>query len=432
MAQPLIKESVMREGDSLSFEVLNPKSTDAVRATVQFEAACSSPTVYLVYADGAQRFYPAGPRLYSPALPLNGQLYTTLAANPSFAQACAQTAKPDWRMVKTDERNNWVLLDRSSLTVVNGETRFWAAFDNPTLLNDMPYNAPYAQKREHFAVSCASGTFKLLAGYDLDARNRVTDGRVDVSPTAQPVASAVSDYQVLFSQVCGDAERLAQLAPFKPRLKPPLSVMLQSVEPKVLASIRGLSLKEPVHSFKYLRTQGTSSLQGTPERQSDMELFFSNDAPSGQLNIVTRSSGYEAQSITWRGFITLVSKTNFGSGGTASSSVVSELGFSGDWKNLPVGETVSYTAKTSSLNTLVGAYGGSSTTTRCTVARELSARDLHPALSGQAKELVCQAESDQYQRVSHNYYLADYGYFFHASTDKNRFFYHNRRIVTVE
>jgi hypothetical protein len=433
MAQPLVEDSIMREGDALSFQMLNPKSTDTVRATAQFEAACSSPDLYLLYVDGAQRIYPAGPRLYSAAHALSPQLHSSLAANPSFVQACAQTAKPDWRMVKADERNNWVLLDRNSISVTNGETRFWAAFDNPAVLNDMPYNAPYAQKRERLAVSCASGTFKFLAGYDLDARNRVSDGQVDVSPTAQPVAGANPDYLALFSQVCGAAERTAQLAPFKPRHKIPLTVMLQSVDPKVLASIGQLNLEQPRHSFKYLRIEGTSSYRGTPERHSGEELFISSDAPSGQLNVVAREDGYEGQSIKWRGFIPLVSRTNFSGGrGMADSSVTSELGFSGDWKNLPVGETVTYTTKTTTLNSIVGAYGGAPKTTRCKVERELSASDLSPALSGQAKALACRTEPDEYERVRHDYYLVDYGYFFHASTDKNRFFYDNYRIETVE
>ena len=164
-----------------------------------------------------------------------------------------------------------------------------------------------------------------------------------------------------------------------------------------------------------------------------MEFFFSKDTPSGQLIVVTSSSGYKIQSITWRGLITLVSKKNFGSNaGIASTSVISELGFSGDWKNLPVGETVNYTTKASPLDSRVGAYGDSSTTTRCKVERELSASDLNPALSGQAKALACQTESEEYQRVSHSYYLSDYGYFFHASTDKNSLLYVNHRIVTVE
>ena len=75
---------------------------------------------------------------------MSAELYAKLAANPTFVRACADTPKPDWRLVKTDERGNWVLIDAASVKTVKDETRFWAAFDNPTVLNDLPYDAPYA------------------------------------------------------------------------------------------------------------------------------------------------------------------------------------------------------------------------------------------------------------------------------------------------
>ncbi|HCT05664.1 MAG TPA: hypothetical protein DIW86_09910, partial [Pseudomonas sp.] len=58
LTQPLVENSIVREGDNLSFELLMPESTAGVRRTMQFEAACSSPQLYLLYLDGAQRVYP--------------------------------------------------------------------------------------------------------------------------------------------------------------------------------------------------------------------------------------------------------------------------------------------------------------------------------------------------------------------------------------
>jgi hypothetical protein len=431
LAQPLVPHSVMREGDLLSFEMLVPTGNNVLRSTIQFEAACSSPDLHLLYVDGLQRVYPAAARLYSPARALNSQLYATLAANPTFTQACAQTPKSDWRRVKVNDNDKWVLLDRSSITVQNGETRFWAAFDYPAVLNDVPYNAPYAQKREHYAMSCTAATVKLLAGYDLDAHNRVTDGRVDGAPTAEPVASD-PDYQLLFEQVCGAKERTAQLPPFEPRHKAPLTVALQSVDPGVLAAIKQLDLDPPAHTFNYLRTLGTSNFKGKSSLMGQ-ERFIKVDAASKQLSIVTRGKDYESQSVDWRGLIALVSKTDFNLGrGIVDGAAASQLSFSGDWKNLPVGATVGYTVSTTTVNSLVGSYGGKPKTTRCVVEREVSASELHPALSGRAKVLSCSTTPDEYQRVDHQYYLSDYGYFFHTSTDENRFYYDDSRIEAVE
>ena len=46
LAQPLVENSIVREGDLLSFELLMPESTGGVRRTMQFEAACSSCLLY--------------------------------------------------------------------------------------------------------------------------------------------------------------------------------------------------------------------------------------------------------------------------------------------------------------------------------------------------------------------------------------------------
>lgn len=422
----------MREGDLLSFKLPLPQSDYTVRTGVQIEAGCSSPQLHLLYLDGARRVYPRGASQYSPALALSADLQTTLAANPTFVQACKQTPKTDWRLVKTSDNDNWMLLDRNSLSTDNGETRFWAAFDNSKVLNDLPYNAPYAQKRERFAVSCTAGTYKLLVGYDLDARNRVSDGRVDVSATPQLIAGSNADYQVLFALVCGNGQQTAQLESFKPRLKAPAKIALQSVQPEVLTAIVQLNLAQPNHSLKFVRTGGTATYRGKTEPAGE-DRFISSDVPSGQLNIMARGQGYESQQVNWRGLIPLVSKESYGgSGGMAQSSAISRLSFSGDWKTLPIGETVSYTYNNATLNSIVGTYGDSPQTHRCKVERELKASEISPGLSGSAKALVCTVEPDEYQRVNHVYYLADYGYFFNASTDRNSFFYSDYRIVAVE
>jgi hypothetical protein len=422
----------MREGDTLSFQVVIPKSNPALRTTAQFEARCSTAQLHLLYLDGAQRMYPLGPGQYSAARALSATLYSNLTANPSFQQACAQTPQPDWRLVKTGEREQWVLLDRNSLTTVNGQIRFWAAFDDATVLNDLPYNAPYAQKREHLAVSCASGTYQLLAGYDLDAHNRVSDGQVDPAPTPRPIAGSNADYQALFAQVCANPQQTGALAPFKPRVKSPVAITLQSVQAPVLAAIAQLNLAPPVRTLKYLRTEGTSTYRDKSHPAGE-ERFMASDTASGQLSVALRGDSYESQEVSWRGLITLVSKANFGGGrGMADSNAVSRLSFTGDWKNLPVGATLGFTYQRASLNSVVGAYGDTPVTTHCTVEREYPARELNSTLAGSAKALSCSNEGDKYQRVNHYEYLVDYGYFFSRAIDKNVFYYSEYRMAEVK
>nr|WP_250883499.1 MULTISPECIES: hypothetical protein [unclassified Pseudomonas] len=430
LAQPLVENSIVREGDVLSFELLMPGDPGALRRTLQVEAACSSPQLHLLYLDGSQRVYPASAGRYSSPRSLSPQLRATLAANQTFVRACAETPKPDWRLVQTNERDNQVLIDANSIKTVNGETRFWAAFDNPTVLNDLPYNAPYAQKREHFSVACKAGTYMQLAGYDMDANNRVSDGRVDSSPTPQNIAGSNADYELLFKNVCVTPEKIAALPAFKPRLKAPATIALTSVQPAVLAAITQLNLEKPTRSFKYVQFAGTSNYRGkTSDNQSTQ--FISQDAPSGQLALATRGDGYESQAVSWRNLFHLVSKATYGGSGMAESSTLTQLSFTGNWKALPVGETVTYTTVRSSLNSLIGSSTNTQTN-RCQVERELPASELNAKLAGSAKALSCRTDDDKYKRVSHLYFLTDYAYFFESSTDKNEFFYSDSRIDKFE
>jgi hypothetical protein len=429
LAQPLVENSIVREGDLLSFELLMPDATGGVRRTMQFEAACSSKQLHLLYLDGSQRVYPLKAGRYTEARKLSDTLYATLAANQTFVRACAETPKPDWRLVSKDERDNWVLLDAASIKTVQGETRFWAAFDNPTVLNDLPYDAPYAQKREYFAVSCANGTYKELAGYDLDVRNRVSDGRVDSFPTPQPIAGGNADYARLFNTVCVTPEKIAQLAPFKPRLKAPAVIALSSVQPQVLAALAPFNQDKPARTLKYVRFTGTATMKGKTSDNTS-EYFIGQDKASGQLQIVHRGEGYESHSVSWRNLVSLVSKTTYG-GGMAESSTLTQLSLTGNWNALPVGETVVYQTTRSTLNSLVGSYNKVQIN-RCLVERELPARELNPNLQGNAKALSCRTDNDKFQRVEHLYYLGDYGFFYESSTDKNEFFYSDMRIDTFE
>ena len=430
LAQPLVENSIVREGDLLSFELLMPESNGGVRRTMQFEAACSSAQLHLLYLDGAQRVYPLKAGRYTEARKMSAELYAKLAANPTFVRACADTPKPDWRLVKTDERGNWVLIDAASVKTVKDETRFWAAFDNPTVLNDLPYDAPYAQKREHVAVSCANGTYKELAGYDLDVRNRVSDGRVDSFPTPRNIAGSDGDYALLFKQVCTSPEKIATLPVFKPRLKAPPVIALTSVQPQVLAALAPFNQDKPAHTFKYLRLTGTSTMKGKTSNEFS-EQFISPDAASGQLSIAHRGDGYESQSVSWRNLIQLVSKSTFGGAGMAQSTTLTQLSLSGNWNALPVGDTVVYELNRSTLNSLVGTYD-QKLVTRCVVERQLQASELNPNLLGSAKALSCRTDDDKYKRVTHLYYLTDYAYFLESSTDKNEFFYSDTRIDRFE
>lgn len=427
---PLHDGSIFREGDKLNFEISESRSAEGdMPQAAQIEASCSSDEARLIYLDGPQgRRYVGGVEYQRPQ-PVTGKLSQALRENVSFRQACADTQQPDWRVVRGGESKTWILVDANSLSSQSGIIRFWGGFDYPSIRLDLPYNAPYGQKREHFALDCAGQTYKLLAGYDLDVGNLVTDGKVFDNPIAQPIASSTADYALLFAQVCAAPERLGQLASFEPRTKAPVSLDMPSVRPEVLGAIDALKMPAPVKKLSYLKIGGTSTYQGKTSSLLE-EKFLSDDAQSGQIKEVLRGKSYEASEVTWRGLIELASSSKFTR--MTDTSWLKELDFSGDWQAMPVGAQLSYSTVELKMNSVVGEYGGEREVTRCTVERSLSASELHIGLSGQAKELSCRIGGDKYERVFHHVYLVDYGYFLSMKTDKNVFYYDDRRLVDVK
>ncbi|QBF27535.1 hypothetical protein EXN22_18270 [Pseudomonas tructae] len=430
LTQPLSAASLFREGDVLNFQVSVPASNGLSERSFQLEASCVEPNIAIMYLDADQRTYFQSPNGYAPPQPMPGRFHAALLKNPSFAAACKTQPKPDWRKLKGEEGEPWVLVDRNSIRKMGNDVSLWAAFDQPSILIDLPYNAPYAQKREHHRFNCSAGTDTLLAGYDVDGNNRVTDGRVPSLPKPEPVAGSNADYQALFALACGAADKVAQLAPFATRPKAPTATgTLPPVSPSVMVALERLQLPKPVQSLKYLEAVGTSTMKG---RSSSMheEHFLSIDGNSQQLLVIQRGSSYEVQKVTWRGLIPLVSKTDYTV--MNESSALTSLSFKGDWKTMAVGSKLGYTQQGATQNNVLGEYGKELKITECTVMQQVPASTLHASLSGNAKALDCSLVGDKYQRVDHLFYLQDYGYFFSASTDKNAFSYHDLRLQTVK
>lgn len=431
-SQPLMAGTVFRDGDNLNFQALGPIPVASNQhSTLQVEASCTSPQVHVMYVNNPKRVYIGsrdgsyvGPRALSPTF------YPTLAQNPSFIQACAEP-QPDWRVLKQKSSGQWLMLDRNSLKTQGAETLFWGAFDEQSILFDLPYNTPYAQKREHYAVDCAKQTYRVLAGYDVDVFNRVTDGLVSPVPAVQPITAGIdADYALLFKQVCSGPEQLAQLPVFTRRNKAPVVTSLTGVTTPVLSAIQSLNLPPAAKPLHYIAFSGTVTIKDVTTTANE-ETFLSTDAETGQLAITRRAEGYEGREVNWHGLIPLVKETRFG-GGMVETFTLSSLSFSGDWQQMPIGAVLSYSTQSRSVNSLVGEFGSKEARPiECTVKRALQASELSAGLSGAAKELSCGQVGGKSAQVSHVYYLVDYAYFFKASTDKNAVFYDERRLQSI-
>jgi hypothetical protein len=396
MSQPLVPQSVMRNGERLSFMLLQPKTeTSPFGFLLQVDASCASPVANLIYLDGVKRIYFASPDgKYAPARPIPAAQVATLNANPAFQRACAATREPDWRVLKGQGEEQWVMIDRNSLATVEGQLQFWAAYDSPAIGHDQPYNAPYAQKRERYSLDCAKQTFSLLAGYDLDEHNTVTDGGVFFEPKTYSVKDSDADYRLLFDAACG-----------KPK---------------------------PAKALKRVVETGTAHLKGQSAPFTE-EKFFSQDKASGQLAVRTKGSSFEGQAVSFRGLVSLAQQTVYsGEAPMVDNIGLNAIAFSGDWKSMPVGAQLGYITDGKMSNSVVGEYGKQRQAFDCRVEQQLPAAQVNASLSGQAKKLRCAHLEDSLKRVETLYYLEDYGYFFRAGIDPNALFHEERVLKEVE
>lgn len=429
-----LPQSLMREGDRLSFMLLQPKTEATPFAFLaQVEASCSTTNASLVYLDGGKRVYFASPDgQYMPPRPMPQRQAEVLAANPAFKQACSATAQPDWRVLKGSGDEQWVLVDRNSLARDGDSLQFWSAFDSPAIGHDMPYNAPYAQKREHYSVDCAKQTFSLLAGYDVDEKGSVTDGGVFFEPKRYSVNGSDADYQLLFKAACAVPNGLAQLPAFKGRNRAAAQGKLPSVQAPVLSAVKQLNLPAAGKPLRHLVETGEATLQDKTASFRE-ERFLQPDKATGQLAIRSKGGTFEGEAVSFRGLLPLAQRTVYsGSAPMVDTSSLSGLSFTGNWREMPVGAQLGYVTHGKMSNSLVGAYGKERVAYSCKVEARLPASQVNVALSGQAKHLRCAQLEDPYKRVDSVYYLEDYGYFLRAGTDPNAFFYEKRVLQTAE
>lgn len=435
LSKPLVSDSIMREGDVLSFQISHSGNAQAAAGLVfQMEASCTSDRATLLYLGGGGRMYPGlNAHQYSTGRAVPANVLGVLKSNPDFIKACASTPASDWRVVKGSGEDQWVLIDRNSLKTDGAELRFWAAYDNPLIGFDAPYDAPYAQKRERYAVDCGKQTYRVVAGYDLDANNTVTDGQDAVALTATAISGSNDDYNQLFKLACDKPESAAQLPKFVARAKKTAPVTLAPLSPAVASAIKNLNMPVAVKPLSYVEVAGQSTYKA---KTTDMreERFIGIDSASQQMTLRLSGTHYESDAVSFHGLFDLAKLSRFGVSKGPSmkdSSSVINLSFTGDWQHMPINERLNYNATVRSTNTLFGKVEERQDSNDCTVIRELPASELNVTLSGSAKELTCSKKDDEYKRLNTYYYLSDYGYFFFARTGKNSFYYSDLALKTL-
>lgn len=420
-ASNVLDNSVLRTDNEAAVALRLP------RGLVQLQVSCSSEGANWLYVDAPGRLYAVGQSLYREPIPLTSETARTLRSLPQVVQACART--PDWRKLANFERRNdgHVLLDIASLQPQpDGSLKFWAAFDYPSLAYDAPYQAPYGSKVEQLQVNCDQSTYAWLTGYDLDTRERVTDGRIEVTPNARAFSSASADYLAILQAACKPHEQLTTLARAEHRDKPVPDLENQpGVNAGVARTVASLGLGAPRKSLSYLRTEGTATFEGETKPLIE-EFWFQPSETPGLLHVKQQGTGYVSQTTSFMGMLDLSSVTRYSK--AQGTSELEKLELEGNWKQLPVGEELSYRLTRKENFSIIGQTEDTQET-RCKVIRELSAAELNPQLSGSAKEIHCSVVNDKYKRVDTRYFLEDYGLIFRQGDSRNEFYYSDSRIV---
>lgn len=413
LKKPLLADSVMRDGDDLSYQVhVTLTHNVSVPDVAQLQASCATPSGSLLYMEAPGTPGPDGqPTRITVMRNLAPEVIGELQQNASFTDACARTPRPDWRLVSTTDTHRQLLIDRASLKPIGDKVEVWVAYDEPFILINKLKKMPYAQTRMHWEVSCSRQTYRPLATFNLTPKNTVTFGDVVAVPIDQPFSTAEADARTLLKAACSPT--IAQLPAAVTRTKLQQTLTPAPVPAAVTEAISALGMptaNKPLRHLMEKRDLGSSSLR--------TDVFIEPGVGNSPFKIRRATQFSSAQITTFRGLFSLTFQSDFDLRGmkVSAASNVEQLSFTGDWKQMPIGATLGFKLKELNRNTAEEDRVLSRDST-CVVARELPASDINSTLSGNAKALNCTATGDNYQATSTVMYLQDYGYFFTRQDD---------------
>ncbi|MDO9327165.1 MAG: hypothetical protein Q7U27_00375 [Pseudomonas sp.] len=417
-----LENSVMRNGDTLSFQVHTPAYTrDGLPSVVQLQADCKVPDVKLLFLDNFPIATTDGSHQHTPLTVLiPKELATELASKPHFSEACTRTAASDWRIVHRTEAARWVMIDVNSLKIEGNVRRFWGGFDEPVLLTDKPNLQLFGQTRERYEVDCARKTYRVLSSFQLGPNDRVSMGGVLNNPS-QAFAQGSADTQTLLSAACTAPPPRSTLPAYVARAKLSLSYQIEPVSASVLKAITDLKLAPPTRTLKRTVSKINNTHFYFSNSSTENALVFDTDAQSGQLRERREQAPVGRYIVSFRGLLPLAeqyslteSKRNRPPLSTVTDT--QQLSFTGDWQRMPVGASLEMRASKRERSTLDGETMKRESV-QCTVQRVLDAAQVNSELEGPAKELRCQFDLGQkLKRDSKIFYLEDYAYFFVSSS----------------
>lgn len=421
VALPAVPNSVVREADQVSYLVSRPANGDQPETLIaRFNASCTQPRGQMMYpTGGGMAFFAAMPRKMGDESQLPAEQLEQLRGSAQLRQACADNPPADWRKLKGESGETWLLLDGASLHREGREVLFWGAYDYPREQLDSQRSGYYVQRRERFAADCSQQRFRRLSAFYVDADNGVGAGQVLLETQAHPLGDATVDERLLLQNVCAAPASLASLPRYAGRVKAPAKMLIPPVAAPVTEAVQGLMLPPPQKNLSRLGLVYDATVLKRKIADNDKaQWFFSTDPATGQMVIQKRGLTAAGNiEVSFRGLIPLSAAISDPSaeGPKANVIALTYLRFEGDWQNLPVGKTVSYSR---AYKPLVNGEPklGDLITLYCSVDSEQPASTLNPALQGTAKQVTCKGENERATGTGHYAYLSAYGLFFPLRT----------------
>lgn len=402
--EPAAPDSMVRQGDQLTYTVVPTASKPWL---ARYDVSCSQPSARMYYytQSGGMTEYSTG-AVGSGLPPAQLQI---LLNSAQLREACAYRPTPDWRALDTATEQDWLALDRNSAREEGGLLKIWTA----QYLQQYQIGAAHsliAQRHERLAIDCTQRSVRVLSHYNLDATGNVLDGKLHSKALAQPPATPESNQQRLLVAACQPAADWAKL-PSVPARTPQMPVLQTPVAaPAVLAAINALQLPKPRRTLQVVNYRyDTLMFNGMKIPDVKRDDTFSRDPQSGQVLLQTQDAALGATArLTFLGLIELASRSFDSDSGeqVGDKTPIIGLSFSGDWQHLPENAEVAYSL------THANPEKPQSNTITCQVGVAQPASQLHPALQGQAKPLICTRLKTKLMQWTETFsYLDDYGVF---------------------
>ncbi|SMQ23111.1 hypothetical protein SAMN04488483_0767 [Pseudomonas helmanticensis] len=434
--------TIVRDGDHVSYYVIATEGRRILHLA-NFTADCHLPDAQMAHLTnkGMLQFAAVRNSRAAEDKQMPAEQKKLFLQSPQFKQVCAQTPVAQWRVISAPELQEWQLIDRASLNQKDGQIFFWSARVPAGETLRPRGNDLYAQERRRWGADCAQQQLTSLSTFYVDKQNRVIAGAISVDAIAEKNLNA--DHRQLLATACATPQVLAALKPFSGREQTPFVLPDPVLPASVTKSIEALKLPVPEHNIQRLRVIFKDPNEADRRKQlqeAGMSYLLSNNPerlalgrlgrdsrylgyePGKQLTERYNGKNYQSVNITFRGLIDLadIDYRNDSDGITVRKNAITDLRFTGDWTNMPVGALLSYTEQRSSTRHQKAAEL-EDTRFDCAVEAQEPASAFFPSLTGTAKVITCTGRHYRYGESTAMYaYLQAYGMFVPIDLTQNR------------